>query len=114
MQRLSARGVLGPHLVMLPNLDTYYMCSHVAVTVNAIKSQEQHSVHCCKVHIAKACFLAIGFGHECSGLTRPVARAMAANSKEAAMPASVPSALTAPSLPLGTFFRVVIRYVVRP
>ena len=40
--------------------------------------------------------------------------AKAAKPSAAPMPASVPSALMAPSVPLGTLLRVVTRYVVWP
>lgn len=42
------------------------------------------------------------------------AKAPAANRAAAAMPAAVPSRLTAPSVPRGTVFSVVIKYVVFP
>ena len=42
------------------------------------------------------------------------AKARAENSAAAAMPAAVPSKLTAPSVPLGTRRKVVLRYVVLP
>ena len=46
--------------------------------------------------------------------TCPIMAAKAAKPSAAAMPASVPSALMAPSVPLGTLLRVVTRYVVFP
>lgn len=42
------------------------------------------------------------------------ARANPAKRAAAAMPAAVPSRLTAPSVPLGTTFNVVMRYAVLP
>lgn len=46
--------------------------------------------------------------------TWPTRTAMPAKSAAAAAPARVPSLLTAPSVPLGTLCRVVMRYVVFP
>ena len=44
-----------------------------------------------------------------TGLIKPIAQAIAANTTEANAPANVPSKLTAPSVPLGTGFRLVIK-----
>ena len=49
--------------------------------------------------------------HSC---TCPMTAAKAAKPRAAPMPASVPSVLIAPSVPLGTLLRVVTRYVVLP
>ena len=43
------------------------------------------------------------------GPIEPTIQAIRANTNEANAPASVPSKLTAPSVPLGTDFKVVIR-----
>lgn len=46
--------------------------------------------------------------------TCPIASASVAKNAAATAPAAVPSALTAPSVPRGTRWRVVTRYVVCP
>ena len=58
-----------------------------------------------------ACMSVVSARHRC---TCPMIAAKAAKPSAAPMPASVPSALMAPSVPLGTLLRVVTRYVVWP